>query len=383
MWTRCAPSILLFVSAARALAEGSSPCSNGAFGMPSQSCIAFAAGGFGGGGGGGSKVSKGTSKKRKGKSKSKGGVGGPGQTSPPTTSRCRSKNLFTPEGRMEHIKQRIQEADVSPVAKLALRKNPDGQLALDIDPNAIAVVDNFLGSDLITAMRNEAESLLPSMVPSQSTRWDEKTQSVVPYEKVGVLSTQIEGGAAGYEASPRLVEYIVTLTTNLSQKLNQMLPDAYQLSGEEQTNKLAVCLGDGSYYDKHIDNLGGSNTSDAGDRRKLTALLYIQPPGSHDGQAEYPHESVEDDPRGGYFRAYDVPDEGDVTCIAPRGDRLVMFWSDALVHDVSPSFAPNGDADRRWALTIWFIADKKGVIRSTDAAIEERHFGASTGIGKG
>lgn len=333
--------------------------------------VAFANGGFGGGGG----STKGGKKKKKAKGKSKaagGGGGGP---------KKQPLNLFTPEGRMEHIKQRIAAAAFSSVTKLALTKNSEGQLALDVDPNGIAVVDNFLGRELITAMRAEAESILPTMVPSQSTRWDEDTQTVVPYEKKGVLSTQIEGGAAGYEASPRLVEYIVTLTSHLSNKLNQMLPDAYHLAGNEQTNKLAVCLGDGSYYDKHIDNLGG--TSDAGDRRKLTALLYIQPPGSHDGQPSYPNESVEDDPRGGYFRAYDIPKEDDVTCIAPRGDRLIMFWSDSLVHDVSPSFAPNGDFDRRWALTIWFIADKKGVIRATDAAIEEKHFGAGTGIGKG
>ena len=290
--------------------------------------------------------------------------------------------LFTPEGRMEHIRNRIRTADVAPLAKLSLQKLPDGELSLDIDPNAVAVVDNFLGEELITAMRAEAESLLPSMVPSQSTRWDEDKQTVVAYEKKGVLSTQIEGGSTGYEKSPRLVEYIVTLTSYLSQKLNGILPDDCQLTGEEQTNKLAVCLGDGSYYDKHIDNLGG--TSDAGDRRKLTALLYIQPPGSHEGQPKYPNEKIEDDPRGGYFRAYDFPEMGEVTCIAPRGDRLVVFWSDSLVHDVSPSFAPNGDADRRWALTVWFIADKNGKIRATDAAVEERHFGgANAGIGKG
>ena len=286
---------------------------------------------------------------------------------------------------MDHIKERIAAADIAPVAKLALIKGPGDELSLDIDPNALAVVDNFLGKDLITAMRAEAESLLPTMVPSQSTRWDEETQTVVPYEKKGVLSTQIEGGAKGYEKSPRLVEYIVTLTSHLSHKLNQLLPDAYHLAGDEQTNKLAVCLGDGSYYDKHIDNLGSTSTSDAGDRRKLTALIYLQPPGSHNGQPAYPNESEEDDPRGGYFRAYDVPEEDDVTCIAPRGDRLILFWSDTLVHDVSPSFciSPDGD-DKRWALTIWFIADKKqGVIRATDASIEEKHFGSGTGIGKG
>jgi len=53
-----------------------------------------------------------------------------------------------------------------------------------------------------------------------------------------------------------------------------------------------------------------------------------------------------------------------------------MFWSDSLVHDVSPSFCPDGDADRRWALTIWFVVkSEKGVIRSTDAETEQVHFG--------
>jgi hypothetical protein len=40
--------------------------------------------------------------------------------------------------------------------------------------------------------------------------------------------------------------------------------------------------------------------------------------------------------------------------------------------------------DRRWALTVWFIADKKsGIIRATDAAIEEKHFGSTAQVGKG
>ena len=327
------------------------------------SADAFAAAGGGGFGSGKKQKQPVKSKKNKGKKQ-------------PTI------NLFTPEGRLEHIRSRVDAADFSTLTKLVLKKLNDGNMVLDIDPNGIVVIDNFLGNDLISSMRAEALSLMPKMVPSQSTRWDEETQSVIPYEKKGVLSMQIEGGTEGYAASPRLVEYIVSLTNNLSRKLNQVLPDAYQLATEEQTNKLEVCLGDGSYYDKHIDNLGGS--TDAGDRRKLTALIYLQPPNSHDGQPPFPNEKVEDDPRGGYFRAYDVPEVDDVTCIAPRGDRLVVFWSDSLVHDVSPSFAPNDD-DKRFALTTWLIADKKtGVIKETDLEVSARHFNfGENSIGKG
>ena len=325
----------------------------------SSSSDAFAAGGFG------SKKKAVKSKKNKqGKKQQK------------------INNLFTPEGRMEHIRSRVEAADFSPLTKLVLKPLGDGQIVLDIDPNGIVVIDNFLGSDLISSMRAEALSLMSKMVPSMSTRWDEESQSVIPYEKKGVLSMQIEGGTIGYEASPRLVEYIVSLTNNLSRKLNRVLPDSYQLATEEQTNKLAVCLGDGSRYDKHIDNLGGS--SDAGDNRKLTALIYLQPPNSHDGQPPYPNEQVEDDARGGYFRAFDVPQVGDITCIAPRGDRLVVFWSDSLVHDVSPSFAPNED-DKRFALTTWLVADKTtGEIKGTDPEVSARHFDfGENSIGKG
>lgn len=274
----------------------------------------------------------------------------------------------SPENRIEYIRSRIESIDLSDLTECV----PNQQLDYDINPNSICVVDNFLGPDLIALMRQEAESYLPSMVPSQSTRWDEDSKSVVPYDKTNVLSTQIEGGIDEYQKSPHLIEYIVTLTSSLSRRLNEILPELYQLSEKHQTNKLAVCLGGGSSYDKHIDNLGGS------DLRKLTALLYLQPPGlPYYGKANFPNENHTDDVRGGYFRAYDVPNKGDITCIAPRSDRLVLFWSDSLVHDVSASFAPDGDIDRRWALTIWLVVsnNKRGSIRSTDDDVTKSHFG--------
>jgi hypothetical protein len=339
---------VLLANARVAQASSSTPFLTGSRSHPT----AFAAGGFGG------SKAQGSSGKQKSKRATK------------QKARTPTTDLLTPEGRMSYIQSRIRAADLSPMVSPTLTTNraSGDQLAPGIDPNAICVVDNFLGADIVAFLRSEAEALLPSMVPSQSTRWDETTQSVVPYEKHQVLSTQIEGGTKGYAASPRLVEYVVTLTQTLSAELNRNLPDIYQLSGAEQTNKLAVCLGDGSKYDKHIDNGGGSDT------RKLTALLYLQPPHWH-LENHYPNESEANDARGGYFRAYDVPVKDQVASIAPKGDRLLLFWSDSLVHDVSPSYAPNGDQDQRWALTVWFVVKKNGVIRTTDAEIEARHFG--------
>jgi Rps23 Pro-64 3,4-dihydroxylase Tpa1-like proline 4-hydroxylase len=308
-------------------------------------------------------------------------------------------NLQTPEDRMEHIRSRIQSIDLSSLSQRTVPRqqrqynnkidinqtNIDDSLDsndsfADIDPNAICIIDHFVGSELCAAMRHEAESIRSMMIPSQSSRWDETSQSMIAYNKVNVLSTQIEGGSIeAYQRTPRLIEYIVTLTSALSERINAIVPVSYQLSTIQQTNKLAVCLGDGSYYDKHIDNMGGT------DNRKLTALLYLQPPGLYPDenitieQQQQQQQQQHQHPNGGYLRAYDVPTLDSITCIAPQSDRLVLFWSDSLVHDVSPSYAPGGIIDHRWALTVWFIIDstKGGRIRNTDPDVTVRHFGNS------
>jgi hypothetical protein len=47
----------------------------------------------------------------------------------------------------------------------------------------------------------------------------------VAYEKQGVLSTQLQGGAEGHAMTPLLVEHVVTLTKHLSSKINQQLKE--------------------------------------------------------------------------------------------------------------------------------------------------------------
>lgn len=153
---------------------------------------------------------------------------------------------------------------------------------------------------------------------------------------IGIGSMLADGTA------PRLVEYTVCLTQSLAPIIAESFPcEAKSLSSTVQSNKLACCLGGGSNYDKHIDNLG------AGDSRKLTVLYYLN------------REDWDDDgsTRGGSFRAY-LGSSGatnvrsssvqepcvDVAC---RGDRLLGFWSDSLVHEVLPSFAPGGPSDYR------------------------------------
>ena len=156
------------------------------------------------------------------------------------------------------------------------------------------------------------------------------------------------------------------------------------MDGTAQSNKLAVCLGDGSAYDKHIDNQGG------GDLRKLTVLYYLN------------RRDWDVDACGGSFRAFSdskmvsppqqelgedtqrtakalsPENDGDAsfeyTDIDCTGDRLFGFWSDKLVHRVMPSFAPSGYDDYRYALTVWMLVRDVAFI-SHDTDVERRHFG--------
>ena len=106
----------------------------------------------------------------------------------------------------------------------------------------------------------------------------------------------------------------------------------------------------GSYYDKHFDNSG------AEDLRKLTVLYYLNPSWREE--------------LGGCFRIYNRPKNANVVPevihgiqgirqgediiydVEPKGDRLLLFWSDRLVHSVQPSQAPRGEIVNRFGVVI-------------------------------
>ena len=119
-----------------------------------------------------------------------------------------------------------------------------------------AVIDNFLPPETIATLRQEAILLREKghFVVSESERHG------VKYEKKNVEATELDGGEQYYQA-PRLHEYVVQAARTLPSLLSNGDVD---LDGTVAANKLAVCLGGGSSYDKHLDNSG------RGDTRKLT-----------------------------------------------------------------------------------------------------------------
>ena len=234
--------------------------------------------------------------------------------------------------------------------------NNKKSLIEQLTENGYAILDNFLSEKHQKILRNEAEDQYKNkrMSISKSTRWDEDLQQVVEYNKHNVYSMQLSGGEQYYEA-PKLHEYLVGMVQNMHQIImtNKEFAKEALLSPKNFANKLAVCTGSGSSYDKHYDNSG------AEDLRKLTILYYLNP--------EWKEGN------GGYFRIYnDKTNTNKYIDIEPRGDRLLVFWADRLVHSVTPSYADTDD-DKRWALTLWMTTEDANAIVRDDEAVKA-HF---------
>lgn len=253
------------------------------------------------------------------------------------------------------------------------------QIEAGLENNGYAIIDNFLGKfvtidgDLVgvcNSYRKEAEGIYNrgELKVSKSTRWDSSKEQIVSYNKVNVLATQLEGGL-GYDSAPRLHEYVVATIGAIVPFISKKFPESL-LCSNLASNKLAVCLGDGSSYDKHYDNSGPE------DLRKLTILLYLNPNWRPELQ--------------GYFRLYlskscmakddlltiNIDTDGFAyKDIAPINDRLLVFWSDRTVHSVQPSQIFNDNkADHRYALTIWIASEHSSAIIQDDEEVL-KHFG--------
>jgi SM-20-related protein len=82
----------------------------------------------------------------------------------------------------------------------------------------------------------------------------------------------------------------------------------------------------GAKYDRHRDAFPGE------DNRRVTAIVYLNEPWQP--------------PHGGYLRLYTQP----MLDIPPSLDRLVVFRSEVVEHEVLATFAS------RFALTAWYSA---------------------------
>jgi len=106
------------------------------------------------------------------------------------------------------------------------------------------------------------------------------------------------------------------------------------------------------------------------DLRKVTVIYYLQ------------GEDYRQD-MGGKFKIFQVKDGASVVNqeIEPRGDRLLLFYADRLVHSVTPSYARNSE-EYRYALTVWLLTtDVNNIIINEDDV--KSHFGMNIDVVKG
>ena len=238
-------------------------------------------------------------------------------------------------------------------------------MARELSNNGYYTTTNFLSNSVITLLRSQSITLRSMGRFEQS--WSEKIidGSKIRFDKDGVFACEPDG--QDYYDAPDLIVYMSILLQTLPAALNDQMMQiqipntttttttttttiiddgaAQDLSNSSFNAKLAVTSPGGSKYPLHIDNPQGI---DAGDTRKLTCILYLNP--------DY---NKEED--GGELRLL-LPSSStddkkmEMVDLTPEGGRLLMFWSDEMPHEVLPT-APNGSKDDpsldRYALTVW------------------------------
>jgi hypothetical protein len=230
-------------------------------------------------------------------------------------------------------------------------------MAKELSNNGYYTTTNFLSKSVITLLRSQSITLRSMGRFEQS--WSEKIidGSKIRFDKDGVFACEPDG--QDYYDAPDLIVYMSILLQTLPAALNdQMMQIQVQvpntttvihdgavqdLSNSSFNAKLAITSPGGSKYPLHIDNPQGI---DAGDTRKLTCILYLNP-------------NYNKDEDGGELRIL-LPSSTDkkieMVDLTPEGGRLLMFWSDEMPHEVLPT-APNGNKDDpsldRYALTVW------------------------------
>jgi len=205
--------------------------------------------------------------------------------------------------------------------------------------------DGLIGAEHCAAIRRECETLREGGLFSQS--YSEVAETGEKIWRTGVEAMELRPDS--WKAAPTLVAYVAEMMREVPQVMNTEF-EGLSLSSATFGHKLAVSTGGGAHYPKHLDNTLGAPH----DARKLTAILYLNPNWNEDN--------------GGAIRLYDSLTIPHHTDIAPSGDRLLLFWSDLLVHEVLPCFETEAHG-HRYTFTMWFASDNMLVIGDPSDAL--------------
>lgn len=261
--------------------------------------------------------------------------------------RVQMRKFSTPDNPLEPV------LDVVALQRSLLNIVP--KMSKSLDSEGYYTTTDILETSMIQRLRDQSIALRESGRFEQS--WSEKIINGIAqrFDKEGVFACEPDG--QDYYTAPDLIVYMSVLLQTLPEALSEAsLPTAdIQLSNSAFNAKLAVTSPGGSVYPMHIDNPEGLAM---GDTRKLTCILYLNPS----------YQPLD----GGELQL--VVEKNKIINLTPEGGRLVVFWSDAIPHQVLPT-APNADSSDksfdRYALTVWIPTDNMGSIHNPDSKFKD------------
>lgn len=176
------------------------------------------------------------------------------------------------------------------------------------------VRDGCLGEWTARAVRGELQALGDRLRPAGMSRGGVYRDAAERGDEIAWLDDDADGPA------------LAALRRGFDALGDALTRQAY-LGLRRRELQVARYAGGGARYARHRDAFRDA----AGPQRRVSAIVYLNPDWT--------------DADGGWLRLHLAAGPLDV---APRLDRLVVFLSERVEHEVLPALAP------RWAVTAWF-----------------------------
>lgn len=191
------------------------------------------------------------------------------------------------------------------------------------------------------------------MKPEHSTEYT-KDGKLLVLEKYPIVALLIDEDQQYTRVCQKYNKFI---TKKVCETLNKK-KKGLKLTEQDTFTKVACCNGKDVSLPKHLDN-NGYNPDDL---RKVTAILYF----GDDWKPEY----------GGILRIHLNKGSKEYIDIEPKGNRLVLFWSDMMIHQVLPT-TKEFEGKKRFTLTIWISTTDKRNIHEDETLLRkicQKHF---------
>ena len=198
-----------------------------------------------------------------------------------------------------------------------------------LQTHGFAVVDEFLGLGWASAILTEMQWLQSRglMLPNQIRVLDPEG---CPFNVTKPNIYEVDLHLEEIRQKVPEINELFWETHTLAKHLNSLLPRLQLIeTPAKHTLKLQCNTGKGACFPVHYDNPG------APDKRRVSALLYLNP---------------DWEPSDG-GQLWVCPFLGKSATIEPRMDRLVLFFSETMLHRVMPCYA------ERYCCTFWLDSD--------------------------